>query len=170
MAFLKYDLTGMRFGKYLVIERSSVKAKKSILWKCKCDCGRIRNVDGGDLRRNRSSKCPSCRGINRILKRERKPDIGKVPEYRIWSQIKGRCTNTKNKDYKYYGGRGIKLCELWMNSYEEFINSVGLRPSPDLTIDRIDNDGNYEPGNVRWTTRRNQCLNRRKFKIKNRKL
>lgn len=88
------------------------------------------------------------------------------PEYRCWIDIKSRCQNPSHKMYPYYGGRGIKICVQWQNSFETFFSVVGPRPTPLHTIDRFpDNDGNYEPGNVRWATRQQQIDNRRTTRI-----
>jgi hypothetical protein len=80
--------------------------------------------------------------------------------------MKQRCVNPRNKAFKNYGARGISVCEKWRDSFQSFLDDVGLRPDPKLTIDRINNDGNYEPGNVRWATRSQQNLNtRRRLKL-----
>jgi hypothetical protein len=91
---------------------------------------------------------------------------GKVsPEYGCWINIKARCLNPQHKNYSYYGGRGITVCARWRDSFEAFLADVGLRPSPKHTIDRYpDNNGHYEPGNVRWATRAQQIDNRRNMR------
>jgi hypothetical protein len=83
------------------------------------------------------------------------------PEYAVWQAMKDRCLNPNHAAYHNYGGRGIKICPEWQHSFAAFLRDVGPRPSPDLSIDRIDNDGNYEPGNVRWATRSEQTRNQR---------
>jgi hypothetical protein len=85
-----------------------------------------------------------------------------IAEYRIWRAMIARCRNPNTKDFKNYGGRGIKVCPEWLTSYPDFLAHVGRRPDPKLTLDRIDNDGDYEPGNVRWATRTEQVRNARK--------
>lgn len=94
------------------------------------------------------------------FKLEYKHGLGKTPEYRAWQGMKDRCSNKNKPNYHRYGGRGIKVCDIWRLSFTRFLYDMGKRPSPKHSLDRIDNDGNYEPGNCRWTTIEVQANNR----------
>ena len=90
----------------------------------------------------------------------------KTSEYRSWQHMKARCNNPNNHNYIYYGGRGIEICEKWMGSFTYFITDMGLKPSRNHSLDRIDNNKHYEPTNCRWADKSTQMSNRRKYKIK----
>jgi hypothetical protein len=164
-----HDLTGSRFGALLVLRRepkpSSVKSGDAF-WLCRCDCGNSRTVAGSDLKRGvRIYGTFSCgclgrleRG-NRLFKHGHRKNI--TPEYRAWANMHSRCANTRHRGYHNYGGRGIKVCESWRD-FSSFIKDMGARPSDRHSIDRIDNDGDYEPLNCRWATFDVQVSNRRK--------
>jgi len=159
------DLTGMKFGKLTAIEPTDKRNKSgNILWKCICDCGKTTFADAHSLKRGNTKTC----GCSRKQPRPNRKKYGSIGIntrlYRIWSNMKTRCTNSHSQ-YKYsrYGGRGISVCEEWMNDFESFKNwAVSHGYSDSLTLDRIDNDGNYGPDNCRWATMSEQCFNRHK--------
>lgn len=163
MANIK-DITGQRFGRLVAIRWTGKwNARRNRLWLCKCDCGNDHIMTPALLL---SGKVKSC-GCNRWTGREnyRHGYAGRKqsPIYYTWNNMLARCNNVNHTDYKNYGGRGIKVCERW-HDFANFLADVGDRPRPDLMIDRIDNDGDYEPGNVRWATRSEQMKNRRTHK------
>jgi len=131
---------------------------------CRCVCGAEHEVMASTLRHGRSKSCGICSRKARAKHGESSgAEAGITPEYRAWSMMKARCYTTSNKKYPDYGGRGIEVCEEWLASdgFEKFLEHVGRKPSPTHSIHRIDNDGNYEPGNTKWATRKEQNRHRR---------
>lgn len=164
------DLTGQKFGRWIVLRRGPNNTLKHPAWECQCDCGTTKYVIGSVLVSGRSKSCGCYRiergrehGATINLRHGEASQDGRghkmTPTYAAWSQMKSRCNNPKHSNYKRYGGRGIRVCERWSESYETFLEDVGERPSPKHTLDRKDNDGNYEPGNVRWATAMEQNRN-----------
>ncbi len=159
------NLVGQQFSRWTVISLSGMDSKGS-RWLCLCACGTSRIVRRGMLTTGASRSC-GC--LKRELLSQRGPTAHgeaspktKTTEYRIWANIKDRCFNQGNHAYPRYGGRGITMCERWRNSYVAFVQDVGRRPTLAHTLDRFpNNDGNYEPGNVRWATYTEQNNNRR---------
>lgn len=126
-------------------------------WICRCECGVSRSIRASDLRSGKSRMCRQCSAEAS----SRTHGMRDTSEYNTWVHMIQRCHNPKNKDYPHYGGRGIRVCDMWRESFEAFYMVVGPKPTPDHTIERIDTDGNYEPGNVKWATREEQVLNQR---------
>lgn len=151
---LKLDLTDQVFGRLTVIECVGAR-RHGRFWKCLCECGNYKEYTTGALRSGHVQSC-GC------TTRSRTHGMFGTPEYAAWAGIKGRCLNQNDPAYKNYGGRGIAMCERWADSFENFYADMGPRPSNKHSIDRINNDGNYEPSNCRWATKKEQSRNTRK--------
>jgi hypothetical protein len=158
------DFTGKRFGRLIVQSYAGRSRFPSgcykHFWNTKCDCGNEAVKSHIDLRSGDTQSC-GCRKIDRIKEANTKHRQCYTPEYHSWAAAKSRCTNEKSKDFPNYGGRGIRMCDRWLNSFKNFFADMGPRPDG-TSIDRIDNDGNYEPGNCQWASRVQQNRNQRK--------
>lgn len=160
------DLTGKTFGKLTVLERAGQNKNRNALWKCQCECGLIK-ITSGRLLRNGDSKSCGCLRLDSCIKTHTIHGMSKSPEFAIWAAMIQRCQNPKNIGYKDYGGRGITICERWLNSFENFFIDMGPKPEKH-SIDRINNDRGYSPENCRWATCHEQRMNQRP-KSKNKK-
>jgi len=156
------DLTGQKFGYWIVVCRSA--RTDNSYWICQCICKKRKALLGTNLKSGMTKSC-GCKAKELLSVSNRHhghaPITGLTSEYIAWCNLKARCNNPKRNDYERYGGRGIAVCERWMNSFENFIADMGLKPSPKLSIERIDNHGNYEPSNCKWATSLEQSRNQR---------
>lgn len=153
------NLTGMSFGRLVVVSYAGKNKHNKTTWVCICDCGESTTVIGSYMNNGNTKSC-GC--LQREVAKERRTTHGmyKSPEYFTYNDMLNRCHNKQNKDYASYGGRGIKVCARWRDSFEAFYADMGSRP-PSLSLDRIDNDAGYSPDNCRWATSSEQSLNRR---------
>lgn len=152
------DLTGQRFGKLTAVERTDGK------WLCVCDCGTTTVVARNNLTRPHTLSCGCAKVeqlVDRRLRHGAKANRSRTPEYSTWVGIITRCENPKVEGYKHYGARGVRICERWRSDFANFLADMGPRPSRGHSIDRINVEGNYEPGNCRWATSSEQARNKR---------
>lgn len=154
------DLTGQTFGRWSVLCNAGRKINRSSVWVCHCECGTIREVIIGKLRSGHSKSC-GC--LHKEFAKTYSRTHGKsyTREHRIWRGMLDRCSNPRNSRYDKYGGRGITVCERWVNDFSAFLADMGEAPNRMMEIDRIDNERGYEPRNCRWATRKQQNLNKR---------
>ena len=149
------EITGKRFGRLAALEYVG-KSR----WNCRCDCGNEVARLGSHLTSGASKSC-GCLRVD-ANKERTKHGMRHTTEYTIWCMIKARTENPKTPGWKDYGGRGIKMCARWSQSFPNFYADMGAKPITKHSIDRVDNDGNYEPGNCRWATRQEQNSNTRR--------
>lgn len=150
----RIDITGQRFGKLTVIGYAG-NNRTAAQWLCRCDCGNECIVVGTKLRSGYTKSCSCAQKIVTSIHFKKHGKTG-TPEYRTWKAMKERCYNVHNIGYKNYGARGIRVCERWLNSFENFLSDMGVKPGKKYSIDRKDSTGNYEPGNCKWATMKEQ--------------
>jgi hypothetical protein len=156
--------SGDKYGRLTIVKEVepyvSPSGKTYRKFNCLCECGNITNVMLNKLRNNSTKSC-GC------YQKEKATTHGlhKHSLYKTWNNMIHRCYHSNHIHYKYYGGRGIKICDRWLNSFQNFLIDMGERPEG-TTLDRKNNDGNYEPSNCRWATPKEQIKNRRKYKKK----
>lgn len=156
------DLSGQQYGNLFVVERCVENTKQNKpMWLCKCTCGKIVSVNGNSLRRGKTRSCGCLQKSIVTRHGKRYTSI-----YNIWRNMKARCYNENNISYKYYGARGIRVCDEWINSFESFYKwSINNGYNNGLTIDRLNNNKNYEPNNCRWVNMTEQQNNRRNNRL-----
>jgi len=153
------NLAGKRFGRLLVLSFAG-KLKRVSSWNCKCDCGNLKAISSTHLCSGHTQSC-GCLHSEVIAAISTTHNASRTSEYRIWCTMIQRCTNPNSVTYPRYGGRGVRVCERWAESFENFQSDMGKRPSTKHSIDRIDGEGHYEPGNCRWVTSKVQGRNKR---------
>jgi len=155
------DLTGKRYGRLVVIERANF-GDRHIKWVCVCDCGNRTTPHGDALKIGLTASCGCIRAElvrQRCITHGNALGYKSTPELRAWQHAKARCVTKTDAKYKNYGGRGIRMCDEWLNNPSAFLSYVGKRP-PGCTLDRIRVHGDYAPGNVRWATPKQQANNK----------
>lgn len=151
----RLDLTGQRFDRWKVVEKAETRgASGEVYWRCVCDCGTTKEVVANSLRLGLSKSC-GCFSADR----SRKHGMEGTLTYNAWAAMRMRCENKNATYYARYGGRGITVCDRW-KSFKAFLADMGEKPPGKSSLDRIDNEGGYEPGNCRWATTKQQIRNR----------
>jgi hypothetical protein len=164
-----FNPVGQRFGRLLIARELPRKPNRQGVpirwWECKCDCGKVIQVPQSQVSGKRAVQSCGCVSAEKLSVISRKHGfarrVGRPPEYHVWASMKRRCRSPNDPEFHNYGGRGIAVCERW-NSFAHFYLDMGSRPSSIHSIDRINNDGNYEPGNCRWATPKEQRANQRR--------
>lgn len=161
------ELSNQKFGRLRVLNRTLNNIGQKVAWDCMCDCGKLVTVVSNKLTSGRTKSCGCWRvDFGRSVGQKTTHNLSNTPTYVSWQSMKSRCTYEYTIGWQHYGGRGITVCDRWSGSFENFLEDMGLRPSLSFSLDRIDPNGNYEPGNCRWATSSEQNLNKRRNNAK----
>lgn len=153
------DITGLEFGRLTVLGYTGKSVNSKAEWLCKCECGNKVVVMSASMLNGRTVSC----GCYNTEKR-RTHNMYKSSEYNSYHSMLQRCRNPNAPGYKYYGGRGIEVCDDWVDSFESFMSDMGLKPTPKHTIERVDNDAGYSAANCKWATMAEQSINKRRHR------
>lgn len=155
------DIEGQVFGCLTVLGFAGrVNGRKPVQWWCKCECGNLTRVGGICLRSGQTQSC-GCLRTTQMRRLTRRHGKTGTPEHKIWGGMRNRCNNPRNHKFPHYGQRGIRVCNRW-NDFENFLADMGKRPTPKHSIERINNDGNYDPDNCKWAEPKEQMNNQHK--------
>lgn len=154
----KAQLTGSKFSRWFVQSENGRK-NGSVAWLCVCDCGKIGSVTSWQLTSGHSKSC-GCLNAEETRKRETTHGLTQTPLHKVWLGMKNRCYNKNTVSYRNYGGRGIKVCDRWLNSFENFLWDMSINYKKGLTLERVDVNKNYSPDNCAWIPRSEQSRNR----------
>lgn len=154
------NLTGKVFSRLTVLSEAGRDKHEKVMWLCECSCGNKPILSGNTIKSGNTKSCGCLHKeiMSNILTTH---GLRKHPLYAVWLSMKARCYNESYHQYADYGGRGITICDRWINSFRDFYNDVAYHYNDNLQLDRVDNDGNYEPSNVRWVTQQQNGMNRR---------
>ncbi len=159
---MRKDLVGMKFGRLTVVSFSRLTNCRRSMWICQCECGKEVEVEGSSLKNGNTKSC-GCLKLERNRLGRRTHGKSRTALYRVWASMIGRCERKTDAKYPTYGARGIRVCDKW-HDFQKFFDDVSGLPNfgkPGFSLDRIDNNGDYEPGNVRWATPKEQGRNKR---------